>query len=130
MIQPPPEEPPPVTFDDPSPMDAPAPPPSPPAPPTPPAPSAPPRNDNDLRASLCVRPSMAPLQQAVSRAGVSADLALMITYAADGTITDVSIAKSSRNRDLDRAAITWARRAKLCPGSAGQGRLPFSFALE
>jgi len=77
-----------------------------------------------------VRPSLAPLAAAVSKAGVAADLALMITYQADGTITDVSVAKSSRNRDLDRAAVTWARRAKLCPGSPGQGRLPFSFAVE
>jgi protein TonB len=123
-------EPPPVIFDEPSPMAEPAPPPVPPAPPTPPAPTGPPRNDNDLRASLCVRPSLAPLQQAASRAGVAADLALMITYQADGTITNVDIVKSSRNRDLDRAAQTWAKRAKLCPGSAGQGRLPFSFATE
>jgi protein TonB len=71
-----------------------------------------------------------PLQQAVSRAGASADLVLTIVYQADGTISDVTVSKSSRNRDLDRAAVTWARRAKLCPGSAGSGRLPFSFDLD
>jgi len=55
---------------------------------------------------------------------------LLIVYQADGTITDVSVAKSSRNRDVDRAAVTWAKRAKLCPGAAGQGRIPFSLSSE
>jgi periplasmic protein TonB len=106
------------------------PPPPPPAPPSPPAPSAPPRNTDDLRASICSKPSLAPLQAAAGRAGGSTDLVLALTFQADGTVTDVSIAKSSRNRDLDRAAQTWARKVKLCPGAAGTGRLPFSFSAE
>ena len=39
-------------------------------------------------------------------------------------------AGSPPDRAWSAAAQTWAKRAKLCPGSAGQGRLPFSFATE
>lgn len=128
--EPPPEEPPPVVFEEAAEVDVPAPPPTPPAPPVPPAPVGTPRNENDLRAALCVRPSLAPLSAAVSRANINATLVLLITYQADGTITDVSVASSSRNRDVDRAGVAWARRAKLCPGAAGSGRIPFDLKTE
>ena len=124
---PPPPQPP-VVFDEPSPMDTQAPPPAPPAPKPPPGPSY---NANDLRAAICSKPSMGPLVRALMQSGSdSANLALRLTFTADGSVTQVSIAKSSRNRDLDRAAQSWARAVKLCPGSAGEGILPFSFSLN
>ena len=124
---PPPPEPP-VVFDDPSPMDKQAPPPAPPAPKPPPGPSY---NANDLRASICSKPSTGSLVRALAQSGSSsADLSLRLKFTADGSVTEVSIAKSSRNRDLDRAAQSWARGVKLCPGSAGEGILPFTFSLN
>ena len=74
---------------------------------------------------------MGPLIRALAQSGSdSAELSLRIAFTADGSITSVSIAKSSRNRDLDRAAQNWARGAKLCPGAPGEGILPFSFTLS
>jgi protein TonB len=109
-------------------MDTQAPPPAPPAPKPPPGPSY---NANDLRASICSKPGMGTLVRALMQSGSStAEMSLRLTFTADGSVTNVSIAKSSRNRDLDRAAQTWARGVKLCPGSAGEGVLPFSFSLN
>jgi protein TonB len=101
-----------------------APPPAPPAPPA--APQGPTRDANDLRASICSQPSLAPLQSAVARARINTEMRLSLTFQADGTVTDVSVAQSSRNRDVDRAAQQWARRIKLCPGSPGSGILPMN----
>ena len=120
--QPPPPEEPPVVFDEPSPVDVQAPPPAPPAPPA--APQGPTRDTSDLRASICSLPSQAQLASAVSRARISGLMKLTLTFQADGTVTDVQVAQSSRDRNVDRAAQTWARRIKLCPGSAGTGNLP------
>jgi protein TonB len=104
-------------------------PPAPPAPPAeqvPPAPVGPQRDANNLRASLCFKPSDAPLAQAIGRSGMEqAEVDVTVTFGADGTITDANVTRSSRNRDIDRAALQWARRAKLCPGAPGQGRIPF-----
>jgi TonB family protein len=84
-----------------------------------------------LRASVCYKPSVAPLVQALTQSGAtSADLSLHLVFTADGTVTNVSIAKSSRDRNLDRAAMSWARAVKLCPGAPGDGILPFSFSAE
>lgn len=74
---------------------------------------------------------MGPLLVALQKSGAtSADLALHLTFTADGSVTSVSVSKSSRDRDLDRAAQSWARAVKLCPGAPGDGILPFSFSLE
>jgi protein TonB len=119
-LPPPPEEPP-VVFDEPSPVDVQAPPPAPPAPPA--APVGPTRDLNDLNSSICSKPSLAPLQSAVSRARIVAVMRLTLTFTADGTVTDVQVTQSSRDRTVDRAAQNWARRVKLCPGSPGTGVL-------
>ena len=67
---------------------------------------------------------------ALSRSGVEgAEMTLRITYTADGSVTDVSVGKSSRNRDLDRPAQHWARRIKMCPSSGGVGKLPIVFKM-
>jgi periplasmic protein TonB len=74
---------------------------------------------------------MGPLIQALNKSGsTSAELSLHLTFTADGSVTAVSVARSSRDRDLDRAAQNWARGVKLCPGAAGDGILPFSFNLN
>jgi TonB family protein len=74
---------------------------------------------------------MGGLIRALGQSGAStAELSLRLTFTASGDVTAVSISKSSRDRDLDRAAISWARGVKLCPGAAGEGILPFSFSLN
>ena len=89
------------------------------------------RTTSDLRASVCSKPSMGPLLRALQQSGSSsADLSLRLTFTADGTVTNVSVTKSSRDRGLDRAAQSWAREVKLCPGAPGEGILPFSFSLN
>ena len=88
------------------------------------APQGPTRDSNDLRASICSQPSMAQLQSAVARARINTTMRLTLSFQADGTVTDVQVAQSSRDRNVDRAAQNWARRIKLCPGSAGTGNLP------
>jgi periplasmic protein TonB len=66
----------------------------------------------------------------LSRSGLeSAEMSLRLTYAPDGTVTDVSVSKSSRNRDLDRAAQQWARRIKMCQSAGGVGILPIVFRM-
>ncbi len=123
--QPPPPEPP-VVMDNPTPMSLP---PTPPAPPAPPAPVAPTRNTNDLRASLCSKPSMTPIQLAISKAQEGGTTVVTLQFTADGTVTSATVGQSSHNRDLDRAAVSWARQVKLCPGSAGSGSLPIVMNL-
>ena len=117
-----------MVFDEPSPMDTQAPPPAPPAPKPPPGPSY---NANDLRASVCSKPSMGSMIRAMQQAAIdSAEMSLRLSFTADGSVTSVSVAKSSRNRDLDRAAQSWARGLKMCPGAAGEGILPVVFNMN
>ncbi|QDQ74057.1 energy transducer TonB [Pseudoluteimonas lycopersici] len=74
---------------------------------------------------------MGSLVRALMQSGATtADMSLRLAFTADGSVTTVSIAKSSRNRDLDRAAQSWARGIKMCPGMAGEGILPFSFSTN
>ena len=123
----PPQEQPPVVFDTPAPMDVAAPPPSPPAPP-PPAPG-PRTNPSDLRASLCSKPSDTPLALAIRKAQQGGTAVIQLQYSADGSVTSATLSKSSRNRDLDRAALSWAKQVRLCPGAAGSGLLPIVMNL-
>ena len=70
------------------------------------------------------------MQRAMNQAGIdSAEVYLHLAFTADGSVTSVSIQKSSRNRDLDRAAQSWARGLKMCPGMAGEGVLPVIFNM-
>src|SRR3546814_7579826 len=82
-----------------SPMDTPAPPPAPPAPP------APPQNISasvDISSQNMNPPRYPP---AAVRAGIEGTVILIIDVDANGNVVDVSADRSSRNRDLDRAAI-------------------------
>ena len=49
---------------------------------------------------------------------------LLLAFQADGTVTSAEVQQSSRDRNVDRAAQSWARRIKLCPGAPGSGVLP------
>jgi protein TonB len=79
---------------------------------------------NDLRASICVMPPQGQLASAVGRARITGQMRLQISFTADGSVTDVSVAQSSRDRNVDRAAVNWAKRIKMCPGQPGAGILP------
>jgi len=86
-------------------MDTPAPPPSPPQ-------SA---GGGDVDASTRAQfPVKYP--PAALRAGVTGTVIVQVTYDASGTVTDASVYKSSRNRDLDRAAVAGVRKWKINPG--------------
>lgn len=128
VVPPPPEE---EVFiaTEPSPIDIPSPPPAPPSPPAPPA---------DFGGSVdptgrALNPPKYPPEE--NRRGITGTTILILTYDVNGTVTDVSVDKSSGNRNLDRAAITAARRWKINPGMrggvrvAGQARVPVEFKL-
>ena len=53
---------------------------------------------------------------AAARAGATGTTVILVTYDSNGTVLDVSVYKSSRNRDLDRAAMTGVRKWKISPG--------------
>jgi protein TonB len=60
---------------------------------------------------------------------------LVIDVDASGNVTNVSVEKSSRNRDLDRAAMQAARRWRFNPSivngqpAPGRVRVPVEFKL-
>jgi outer membrane biosynthesis protein TonB len=98
--------------------------PPPPPPPPPPASSA----DSDARVSILSKPSLEPVQAAFRASGLrAAEPVLLISYDADGWPTDVGVVRSSRNRDLDRAIIEWAKQIRIATKEAGSGRIPFTF---
>jgi len=61
---------------------------------------------------------------------------LTVDVSADGAVTSVAIAKTSGNRDLDRAAMEAARKWRFNPaqengvGMAGRVSVPVTFALN
>lgn len=50
------------------------------------------------------------------RANATGTVIIEVTYDANGTVLDAKVHKSSRNRDLDRAALTGVRKWKINPG--------------
>ncbi|AAO27917.1 TonB family protein [Xylella fastidiosa subsp. fastidiosa] len=125
---PPPPQPPVVDVPQPRPSDVVVPP-APPAPPTPPS---------DISASVDISSKkMNPPKYPPTalRAGIQGEVVLIIDVDADGNVTNVSVEKSSRNRDLDRAAIDAASKWKFNPSvingkkSAGRVRVPVNFSL-
>ncbi|WP_439334348.1 energy transducer TonB, partial [Xanthomonas oryzae] len=73
---------------------------------------------------------------AAFRAGVQGEVILIVDVDANGNVTNVSVEKSSRNRDLDRAAMDAARKWKFNASTvngqkaAGRARVPVNFALN
>jgi hypothetical protein len=106
----------------------------PPAPPGQPIPAPTPRNPQDLRASLCVRPSLKPIMAAYSampEKALQLQMLIWVRYEDDGSIAEVRLEKASGDEALDAAVVSWGQRMRLCPGGgAGEGRLPFEFISE
>ncbi|WHL18889.1 energy transducer TonB [Stenotrophomonas acidaminiphila] len=106
---------------------------------TPPSPPSPPAQVTDIQASVDISSkNMNPPRYppAAFRAGIQGEVILIIDVDASGNVTNVSVEKSSRNRDLDRAAMDAARKWKFNPSvingqkAAGRVRVPVNFALS
>lgn len=73
---------------------------------------------------------------AAFRAGIQGEVILIIDVDASGNVTNVTVEKSSRNRDLDRAAMEAARKWRFNAAeaggkkAAGRVRVPVNFALN
>ena len=100
-----------MVYDTPGPMDTQS-------PPTPPAPPAGPPADfggGDVDASTRAQyPIKYP--PAAARVGATGTVVIQVTYDANGTVLEASVHRSSRNRDLDRAALAGVRKWKINPG--------------
>ena len=118
-----------MVYDTPSPVAVVAPPP---APPTPPPPEQDYGGSVDPTARSLNLPRYPPEEM---RRGVTGTTILILTYDVSGTVIDVTVDKSSGNRNLDRAAMQAARRWKINPGTrggqkvAGQAKVPVVFTL-
>ncbi|MBN7917562.1 TonB family protein [Stenotrophomonas maltophilia] len=105
-------------------------------PPSPPAPPAPPTSIEasvDISSKAMNPPRYPP---AAFRAGIQGEVILIIDVDASGNVTNVTVEKSSRNRDLDRAAMEAARKWRFNAAeaggkkTAGRVRVPVNFALN
>ncbi|MEO6517390.1 MAG: energy transducer TonB [Pseudoxanthomonas sp.] len=125
---PPPPQAPPIDVAEPRPTDVV----SPPAPPSPPPPTPEIGASVDISSKNMNPPKYPP---AAARAGITGTVVLIIDVDASGNVTNVSVEKSSRNRDLDRAAMEAARKWRFNPGqsggqkAAGRVRVPVDFKL-
>ncbi|KAF1703069.1 energy transducer TonB [Pseudoxanthomonas suwonensis] len=125
---PPPPEAPPIDVPEPRPTDVF----QEPSPPAPPAPVADIAASVDISSKNMNPPRYPP---AAARAGIEGEVILVIDVDANGNVTNVTVEKSSRNRDLDRAAIEAARKWRFNPAtvggqkSAGRVRVPVNFTL-
>jgi protein TonB len=54
---------------------------------------------------------------------VGGTVMVLVTIDANGTVLDVAVQKSSRNRNLDRSALDAARHWKFNPGSRSGQRV-------
>ena len=126
---PPPPEDPPVVFDDPSPVDTPAPPPAPPAPPA----SVPDIGSSVDPSSRAMNPPKYPREE--ERRGIEGTAVLIVSIDPNGNVLDVSVERSSGNRNLDREAVKAARRWRFNPEVrdgkkiASRVRVPVAFNL-
>ena len=104
----------------------------PPSPPAPPAPVSSFEASVDISSKNMNPPKYPP---AAARAGIQGTVVLIIDVDASGNVTNVSVEKSSRNRDLDRAAMDAARKWRFNPGQsgsqkvAGRVRVPVDFKM-
>lgn len=82
------------------------------------------------------RPDLAPVQSAVGRAALpKTRVELVVLLNPCGEVRDAMFRTSSRNREVDRALISWARRAVLPQAQGlkpegGYGLLPFDLEVE
>ena len=107
-------------------------------PPPPPPPPPPPQATPDIGASIDISSkNMNPPRYppAAARAGIEGTVILIIDVDANGNVTNVAVEKSSRNRDLDRAAMEAARKWRFNPSvvngqkAAGRVRVPVDFNM-
>ncbi|OWQ66927.1 energy transducer TonB [Stenotrophomonas maltophilia] len=105
----------------------------PPSPPAPPAPATSIEASVDISSKAMNPPRYPP---AAFRAGIQGEVILIIDVDANGNVTNVTVEKSSRNRDLDRAAMEAARKWRFNAAesggkkAAGRVRVPVNFALN
>ena len=70
------------------------------------------------------------------RSGIEGTVVLVISIDAQGNVLDIEVEKSSRNRDLDRAAVEAARKWRFTPqisngvAVASRVRVPVDFNLN
>lgn len=83
------------------------------------------------------RADMEPLQRAITNSGrTKAQLEMFVLLNPCGEVRDAGFLKSSRDRDIDRAALRWVEQARFVSkvqatgGYGTQGRLPFVFSTE
>jgi periplasmic protein TonB len=100
-----------VVYDDPSPVAVVAPPPAPPTPQV--AVPADVAASEDI-SGRAIAPPKYPAEEL--RDGVTGLVKLRVTIDANGNVLDIAIEKSSRNRNLDRAAMDAARKWRFNPG--------------
>lgn len=106
---------------------------APPPPPPPPAPATSIEASVDISSKAMNPPRYPP---AAFRAGIQGEVILIIDVDASGNVTNVTVEKSSRNRDLDRAAMEAARKWRFNAAesggkkAAGRVRVPVNFALN
>jgi len=80
---------------------------------------------------FAVKPSLEPVHRAVAAAGFDdANAVLALAYDAAGRVTDVQMLRSSGSIAVDAAIIDWTKHLLFKPGTAGYGRLPFSFKVR
>ncbi len=102
----------------------------PPSPPSPPAPATTIGSSVDPSSKRLNPPKYPPTE---ARQGVGGTVVLIITIDGQGNVLDVSVEKSSRNRNLDRAAMDAARKWKFNPemqngtGVTSRVRVPVDF---
>jgi outer membrane biosynthesis protein TonB len=98
---------------------------------TPPPPAPPKSANTQPRASLISRPSLEPVQQAFLASRIrSVKAVLVVDYDANGVPTGLRLDPPSGNAELDAAIIEWGRQARVTPGKAGSGRLPFDLSND
>lgn len=100
-------------------------------PPEPPVPPASAASQDEARPALVVRPSIAPIAEAFNASGLAqARPVLTLTYDAQGVPTEVVLKTPSGNEALDQAILAWGRLARVSPGKAGSGSLPFDLVND
>jgi protein TonB len=106
-------------------------------PPVPPTVAAPMVADVEASRNISstgISPPKYPPQE--QRDGIGGQVKLLVTINAEGDVVDVVIEKSSRNRNLDRAAMDAVRKTKFRPGikngqkTGGSGYVLINFVPE
>lgn len=81
-----------------------------------------------MPAMLCERAELRYPREAL-RHGQQGQAVVLITWNTTGQIVNVVLQTSTGSRELDRAALSTARRSRACPGAEGQGLLTLNFVL-